>query len=353
MNRLLTATGALEIRSCAADVESLSTLNLSLKPRFSGLKLRGCGIVNGNSDVRLMNAPPLRPAVRRHFASASRARRRCDSLTRRGFTLIELLVVIAVVGVLVGLLLPAVQAARESSRRSHCANNLRQQGLALLGFEGEHRTLPIGCVDCLTEPRRFHSWNSQLLPWLEQAALRKQLDFTIASHQSPNIGVGGTPLDVFRCPSTLEQEVASTTGLWRKGAFTDYGGIYGVGGVGQDNVDEQWNRQLLKSAALGVFVYDQAITFKDVSDGASHTVACAELLGRRRGECEWVNGNNVFAQDVETPVNNAVNTSVGIGSPHPGGAQVAFCDGHVAFLSEQMQPQALNALLTRGRGTAS
>lgn len=291
--------------------------------------------VEGDSNDRFMTFPRLSFDVHRARNAA------------RGFTLVELLVVVAIIGVLVALLLPAVQAARESSRRSQCANNLRQQGLALIGFEGEHRTLPVGCLDCLDNPKRFHSWNSQILPWLEQAALRKQLDFTIASYQPANIDVGGILLDVFLCPSTLEQEFVSTTGLWKKGAFTDYGGIYGVGGTGQDKVDEEWNKQLLKSEALGVFVYDQAIAFEDITDGTSNTVACAELLGRRRGECEWVNGNNIFAQDVESAVNDAVITSVGIGSPHAGGAQVAFCDGHVAFLSEQMEQRALNALLTR------
>ena len=297
--------------------------------------LRAAWSVDGDSNDRFMTFPRL-------SCDADRA-----GNAARGFTLVELLVVVAIIGVLVALLLPAVQAARESSRRSQCANNLRQQGLALIGFEGEHRTLPVGCANCLADPKRFHSWNSQILPWLEQASLRKQLDFTVISYQPPNIGVGGIQLDVFLCPSTLEQDVLSTTGLWKKGAFTDYGGVYGVGGSGQDNIDEEWNKQLLKSEALGVLVYDQAIAFKDVADGTSNTVACAELLGRRRGECEWVNGNNIFAQDVESGVNDAVNTSVGIGSPHSGGAQVAFCDGHIAFLSEQMEQRALNAILTR------
>jgi prepilin-type N-terminal cleavage/methylation domain-containing protein/prepilin-type processing-associated H-X9-DG protein len=308
--------------------------------------MRGSGSVDGDSDVRLMFYPPLPSTVRRRLA-LGRLAIRFASRAGRGFTLVELLVVVAIIGALVALLLPAVQAARESSRRSQCANNLRQQGLALIGFEGEHRTLPVGCLDCLDDPKRFHSWNSQILPWLEQAPLRKQLDFTTPSYEAPNIGVGGTALDVFLCPSTLEQQLVSITGPWKKGAFTDYGGIYGVGGNGQDKDDEDWNKQNLKSTALGVFLYDEAVAFKDVTDGTSYTVACAELLGRRRNECEWVNGNNIFAQDAETPVNDAVSTSVGIGSPHSDGAQVAFCDGHVAFLSEQLEQQTLNALLTR------
>jgi prepilin-type N-terminal cleavage/methylation domain-containing protein/prepilin-type processing-associated H-X9-DG protein len=278
--------------------------------------MRGSNSVDGDSDVRLMFYPPLPSADRRRLA-LGRLAIRFASRPRRGFTLVELLVVVAIIGVLVALLLPAVQAARESSRRSQCANNLRQQGLALIGFEGEHRTLPVGCVDCLEDPKRFHSWNSQLLPWLEQGPLRKQLDFTTPSYEAPNIGVGGTALDVFLCPSTLELEVKNAAKPWKNAAFTDYGGIYGVGGNGQDKDDEDGNKQNLKIAALGVFL------------------------------CEWVNGNNIFAQDVETHVNDAVKTSVGIGSPHPGGAQVVFCDGHVSFLAEHMDQATLNALLTR------
>ncbi len=289
--------------------------------------------------------PPLPSADRRRLA-LGRFAIRCASRAKRGFTLVELLVVVAIIGALVALLLPAVQAARESSRRSQCANNLRQQGLALIGFEGEHRTLPAGCLGCLGDPKRFNSWNSQLLPWLEQATLRKQLDFAVPSYLAPNIVVAGLAVDVFLCPSTLEQGTTSVTGLWKKGAFTDYGGIYGVEGVGRDSLEES-NQQTLELASLGVMVYDDATAYRDVVDGLSQTAAIAELTLRRRGECEWVNGQNIFAQEQETPINAASGLGNDIGSPHSGGAQVAFCDGHVAFLSEQMEQQALNAILTR------
>jgi prepilin-type N-terminal cleavage/methylation domain-containing protein/prepilin-type processing-associated H-X9-DG protein len=347
---------------------------LRFSPNF-GLKMRGSNSVDGDSDVRLMFYPPLPmtpvggvsdadfgsslapeiarpgraklPLSREVRTDAAVPARREPRPPSRGFTLVELLVVVAIIGALVALLLPAVQAARESSRRSRCANNLRQQGLALIGFEGEHRTLPVGCVDCLEDPKRFHSWNSQLLPWLEQAALRKQLDFRVPSHQAPNLAAAVVTLDVFLCPSTLEQESASPSSLWKKAAFTDYGGVYGVGGDGQDPDEEEWNKQHLKSDALGAFLYDEAVAFSDITDGTSNTVACAELLLRRRLECEWINGNNIFAQEVQTPINAVAAISIGIGSPHPGGAQVVFCDGHVSFLAEHMDQATLNALLTR------
>lgn len=271
---------------------------------------------------------------------------RSPSPSWRGFTLVELLVVVAIIGALVALLLPAVQAARESSRRTSCANNLRQQGLALIGFESEHRTLPIGCVDCLEQPQRFHSWNSQILPWLEQPALRKQLDFAVPSYQAPNIKAAVQTLDVFVCPSTLEEEVVGKSGLWRGAAFTDYGGLYGVEGEGRDALEEH-NSQHLELASLGVMVYDDPVAYRDVLDGLSQTAAIAEMKLRRRVECEWISGHNIFAQEQATPINSASGLGNDVGSPHPGGAQVAFCDGHVAFLSEQIEQTALIALLTR------
>jgi prepilin-type processing-associated H-X9-DG protein len=263
---------------------------------------------------------------------------------------VELLVVVAIIGVLVALLLPAVQAARESSRRSQCANNLRQQGIAIVSFESQHRTLPIGCIGCLFvegKTQRFLSWNAQLLPWLEQASLHARLDFETPSNKSPNLEVGAQAIELFLCPSAPDHNIVNSTGRWKTAAFTDYGGVYGVGGTGQNAEEEEWNKQYLKQDSLGALLYDEAVAYSDVPDGTSRTVAAAELLLRRRTECEWINGNNIFAQEVQTPINTVVNISVGIGSPHPGGAQVVFCDGHVEFLSEQMEQETLNALLTR------
>jgi prepilin-type N-terminal cleavage/methylation domain-containing protein/prepilin-type processing-associated H-X9-DG protein len=298
------------------------------------LAMRRDGSVEGDSSVRFMARPTSIAVGPRGGFIAS------------GFTLVELLVVVAIIGVLVALLLPAVQAARESSRRTSCANNLRQQGLALIGFESDRRTLPVGCIDCLEPPQRFHSWNSQILPWLEQAALRKQLDFAVPSYQAPNIDVAAQTLNVFTCPSTLEEDLASKSGLWRRAAFTDYGGIYGVEGEGRDALEDN-NSQHLELASLGVMVYDEPVAYRDILDGLSQTAAIAEMKLRRRVECEWISGHNIFAQEQETPINSASGLGNDVGSPHPGGAQIAFCDGHVAFLSEQLEQSALNAMLTR------
>ncbi len=272
----------------------------------------------------------------------------------RGFTLVELLVVVAIIGVLVALLLPAVQAARESARRSQCQNNLRQIGLALTAFEGRSGAFPIGCIECkFIQPpegkppaeQRFLSWNIHLLPELEQAALWHALDLHKPSHREPNRTAGGTVVDVFLCPSTVEELRFSPSGLWRGQAFTDYGGLYGVEGPGREAPDdaEQW----LADEWLGVLVYEEAVPAKTIVDGLAYTAAVAEMLRRREPECEWTSGHNVFAQEGSSPINGSSQLGNEIGSPHPRGALLAFCDGHVEFVSEQLPQEALNGLITR------
>jgi prepilin-type N-terminal cleavage/methylation domain-containing protein/prepilin-type processing-associated H-X9-DG protein len=299
------------------------------------------------------------------------------SSIQRGFTLVELLVVIAIIGMLVGLLLPAVQQAREASRRTQCQNNLRQIGVGLLNYEQQYEEFPIGCigygfrsVDGVMVKQRFISWNAQLLPYVEQKSLADKFDFDLPAYESPNRELGTTVLSIFLCPSTPSEQLASTANLWRDQAFTDYAGLFGVEGVGRDNddFDNPDNPdpavQPLNDESLGVMVYNIAVPIEQITDGTSNTAAVGEALLRREmvvptsGEAtittsmEWTNGLNIFAHGQDNPVNGTNGLDNEIGSPHPGGASVTFCDGHVSFLHDETEQLVLRALLTRSGGEA-
>jgi prepilin-type N-terminal cleavage/methylation domain-containing protein/prepilin-type processing-associated H-X9-DG protein len=282
----------------------------------------------------------------------------------RGFTLVELLVVMAIIGVLVGLLLPAVQAARETSRRAQCQNNLREMGTALLNYEQQHEALPIGCIgyglvtgEEITTPQLLISWNVQLLPFVEQQPLWNDYRFDLPSTDPHNRGLGATILSVFLCPSTPGEVLFSPTGGWRDQAFTDYGGTYGVEGLTRDHPDfgnpdaVDPPKQTVNDQSLGVMVYNEPVAIKQITDGTAHTTVVAEALSRRVSGMEWANGYNIFAQDERLPINSPLGKEE-IGSPHSGGASVTFCDGHVAFLQEEVEQVVLNALLTRSGGEA-
>jgi prepilin-type processing-associated H-X9-DG protein len=227
----------------------------------------------------------------------------------------------------------------------------------------------MGCIGCLNPPskpgeptpaRRFISWNVQLLPNLDQTSLWQRFDLSVPSNVEPNRTAGATVLDVFLCPSTPDKtlvsggtqwheqdtdERVSPKGRWAGQAFTDYGGIYGVEGAGRDAPTGA--RQLLADHSLGVLVYDEAVTPAQVEDGMSRTVAIAEALIRRQSDTEWTNGKNVFAHEGSTPINAWSELGNDVGSPHPGGASVVFCDGHVEFLHDGIDQTAFTQLLTR------
>ena len=267
----------------------------------------------------------------------------------------ELLTVATIVGVLVMFLMPAVQAVRESARRSQCKSNLHQVGIALHLHSLQFQTFPAGCLGCKFDAggaggrpsrQRFIAWTTHLLPYLEQAELWEQFDFTSASYASINKSVGSVVIDMLICPSEGRSALRSSVGLWKGFAFTDYGGIYGVEGSGRTAADplaKQW----LRDDSLGVMLYEEGVRPESITDGLGQTVAVAEMVMRRRIDSEWVNGQNVFAQEASTPINVASGLGNEIGSAHPGGAIVAFCDGHVALLADSITQRVLTAMLTK------
>jgi prepilin-type N-terminal cleavage/methylation domain-containing protein/prepilin-type processing-associated H-X9-DG protein len=259
---------------------------------------------------------------------------------RSGFTLIELLVVIAIVALLVAIVSPAVQFAREAARRAHCQNNLRQIGLALAG-----RQLPGGELPPGRDAKNgwHHSWATAILPQLEQTALYDRYDYAHAWSDPVNESVAKTDLAVFRCPSAVEE--------WP--GKSDYGGNYGSALTGLTPGFQHgyaWEAGTFPpiNVAMPGSHRQRPVRLAEIVDGTSNTFLVLEDADRSAAQGGmWANGHNCFAHD-KGPVNSDISNE--IFSRHPGGASALLADGSVRFLTESMDSLALGALCTRGRG---
>ena len=273
------------------------------------------------------------------------------SLIRRGVTLVELLVVVAVIAALIVMILPAVQGAREAARRTVCGNNLREIGCGIYGHETARAVFPVGCLGCMGPPfpLRQISWNVFLLPYIEQSTAAAAFDTHFAYRSIENRAAAGVVIPLFLCPSTSRTTRKGPTtwdrngnGQWNPGddlAYTDYGGMFGVG--------HPVARPLPEHA--GVMQYERPTSARQISDGLSHTALVAECTGRDTSyQSEWANGQNIFDQWHTTGINRSQNNE--IWSDHPGLAGLVFCDGHVEFLHESIEQAVLLALLTRAAG---
>jgi prepilin-type processing-associated H-X9-DG protein len=273
-----------------------------------------------------------------------------------GVTLVELLVVIAIIGFLTALMLPAVQTARESARRAQCQSNLRQLGIAMALHANAKGTFPVGCLgyrnDFKVEPpviARFIAWNVWLLPFIEEEAVFEAIDTSVPSYNAINKPAAATIIPAFLCPSTEQPELRNKESAWKGSAFTDYGGIYGVEGPSRVRGDIG-AVQTIADGSLGVLLYEEPVAPREVVDGLTKTACIAETVVRRETECEWINGQNIFAHEESTPMNVERSAGGEIGSPHPGGSSLAFCDGHVEFVAESIEQAVLNAMLTKAGG---
>ncbi|MDZ4818135.1 MAG: DUF1559 domain-containing protein [Planctomycetota bacterium] len=267
-----------------------------------------------------------------HFQPELSTLRSRAALTARGFTLVELLVVIAIIGILISLLLPAVQTARAAARRTACQNNLRQIGIALHAYHHVHKQFPVGCTEWRpgsdTAFRQL-AWSAWILPQLEESTLFNQLDLNTAFDSTANATAATTVLPVYRCPgSTRESSLLQGRGV------CDYGGINGES-IRSPNTPEK-----------GIMIHDKAITISQIRDGLSKTLIVAEDTFFY--DAQWINGRNLF--DQAYAINAAQGTDNEIGSAHTGGAQGVMADGSVHFLSEELNKQILAALCTRARG---
>lgn len=322
---------------------------------------------------------------------------------RRGFTLVELLVVIAIIGILVALLLPAVQAAREAARRSQCQNNLKQIGLALQNFHDTHNRFPAALI----HSGRYNNPNAKpyvgpevsykgqpyvvynhtgfvaLLPYIEQNPLFSQYNYLMAGSTSspygiapgpdptdnPNRIVGEVLLKVYTCPSDLEPVAvlssdSKSTGFYERtnarrsnylfntGAHTDYDGPY----------------DLTSSTTRGAFGNDGAANLATCRDGTSQTIAIGESQQYKTateygpywaaGTHTAVHGYTYYAGFTPNyPYGNCAKGGIkkcqyawGFGSRHPTVTLFAFCDGSTRGLKDNIDQLTFRALGTPDGG---
>ena len=247
------------------------------------------------------------------------------------FTLVELLVVIAVIGMLVAILLPAVQSARGVGRRAVCQNNLRQIGIALNAHHESFGHFPVGGWEVrLRQPpdlsKRQIAWSAYLLPYLEEQPLFDGLDLHKAFDHPDNAVAAATVLPVYICPTSPWGER-----LVEQRGPCHYGGIYGERITSPNNPPK------------GTMLYDTPVSTAMISDGISRTLIVAE--DSRFPDGQWINGRNIFDQAMG--INLAPEYENDIRSDHPGGAHGVRADGSVHFMDESMNLQVLAALCTR------
>ncbi len=286
---------------------------------------------------------------------------------RPGFTLIELLVVIAIISVLIALLLPAVQSAREAARRAQCCNNLMQLGIALQNYESSHETLPPGVVGdkgpVLDQPKGYgHGWLTQLLPHMELKNIYNHFNLNVGLYEVENSTTRTSLVKGFLCPSDSGANRGATNF-----PLTNYVGCHNGA---EAPIDANNN---------GVLFLNSAVGYEDIHDGSSQTIFAGEKLNDGLGQ-GWASGTRASLRntgsainrqstpntvltgqivvpaakgDVSTPADDPATRGQFVGgfsSRHPGGANFLFGDGSVRFLKNTISPSILILLGSRSDG---
>ena len=304
---------------------------------------------------------------------SSCSQRRRSPATRFGFTLVELLVVIAIIGILVALLLPAVQAAREAARRMSCGNNIKQITLAMHNYHDKYNVLPVGAYSCC-----WGTWQPAILPYIEQSNIGDLYDNN-GKYDVPNANwrysgplnrtVVSTRFAVLTCPSSDVRATPIAT-ITSHNYAVNYGNTH----YGQSNLNGVIFAGAPFSPIASTTQAPQELGFHSILDGTSNTLMIGEVRqgfgsdlrgftwwGDASGFETYLAPNSPLPDRIYTSVycnNNlrnppcAVSTSsdptmFAARSRHPGGVMVGLCDGAVRFI-----PNSIDLLTWRGLSTS-
>jgi prepilin-type N-terminal cleavage/methylation domain-containing protein/prepilin-type processing-associated H-X9-DG protein len=301
-------------------------------------------------------------------------------MSKRAFTLVELLVVIAIIGILIGLLLPAINAAREAGRRTQCVNNLKQWGLAHLAYEQDHGAFSEGVVFGSAGPGyvspggvvgstgayQRYSFVINIWPYFEQGYLFKQYNFLYTFYAPENLPLTSYSNPIYYCPDDRK-------GIWAGDA---YGGRRRGNYVVDWGCADFYQKQPVGGVMIGSFGPNHKTKVQEITKGLAHCMMMAEVLQAAdtdfdfRGDIFNTDGGcsqfmsmntpnagvdtttcNGASPDIPAPCQSGGPIYVASRSKHPGGVNTVFCDGSAHFISDQIDTDSWRSLSAKSLGT--